>query len=87
METFLFINHNERFCTICYKSVEDLYLSCIFRIAYFKKRDNLPNRKAKTKAKMGENDILFWVFLLYNDARVVGVRSTKQSVGINEWSV
>ena len=26
METFLFINHNERFCTICYKSVEDLYL-------------------------------------------------------------
>ncbi len=36
---------------------------------------------------MGENDILFWVFLLYNDARVVGVRSTKQSVGINEWSV
>ena len=29
METFLFINHNERSCAICYKCVEDLYLKLI----------------------------------------------------------
>ena len=55
METFLFINHNERSCAICYKCVEDLYLKfilkfiliCIFRIAYFKKRDIPSEPKSK----------------------------------------
>ena len=50
METFLFINHNERSCAICYKSVEDLFkfiLICIFRIAYFKKRDIPSEPKSK----------------------------------------
>ena len=68
METFLFINHNERSCAICYKCVEDLYL--IYTYLHFqnsifqKTRHPFRTEKQKLRQKWVKTTFYF-VFSYY----------------------